>query len=108
MVEELGILMHEPSALLEVHEFLMLPSLDTHGDVMGVECLAELTPRHLIVHGASDGVVGPPHTHISPQLLCGEEGLLSFSAAQEPKLGLNHTKSVISFQRLSCLCEERL
>jgi hypothetical protein len=44
MVEELGVLMHGPSALLEIHEFLMLHSHDTRGDVMGVETLAELTP----------------------------------------------------------------
>jgi hypothetical protein len=51
MVEELGILMHGPSALLEVHKFLMLPSHDTYGDVMGVESLTKFTPRHLVVHG---------------------------------------------------------
>jgi hypothetical protein len=41
------------------------------------------------------------------QLLHGEDGLLFLSAAQEPKLGLNHLKSVISLERLSCLGEER-
>jgi hypothetical protein len=80
MVEELSILMHEPSTLLEVHEFLMLPSHDTCGNVKGVEGLAILTPWHLIVHRASGSVIGPPHARISPHLLCGEEGLLSLSA----------------------------
>jgi hypothetical protein len=107
MVEELGVLMHGPSTLLEVHEFLVLPSHDARGDVMGVESLTKLIPRHLIVHGASDDVVGPPYTRISPQLMCDEEGLLSLSATQEPELGLNHMKLVVGFQRLSCLCEEQ-
>jgi hypothetical protein len=107
MVEELGVLMHGPSALLEIHEFLMLHSHDTRGDVMGVETLAELTPRHLIVRRASGGVVGPPHAQISPQLLCSEEGLLNLSAVQEPEHGLNHMKPVVGFQRFSCLSEER-
>jgi hypothetical protein len=82
MVEELGILMHGPSALLEVHEFLMLPSHDTREDVMGVEGLTKLTPRHLIVHRSSGGVVGPPYTRISPQLLCGEESFESPCSAE--------------------------
>jgi hypothetical protein len=41
------------------------------------------------------------------QLLRGEEGLLHFSAAQEPKLGLRHLKPVVGLKRLSCLGEER-
>jgi hypothetical protein len=41
------------------------------------------------------------------QLLCDEEGLLHFGAAQEPELGLHHPKPVISLERLSCLGEER-
>jgi hypothetical protein len=90
MVEELGVLVHGPSALLEVHEFLMLPSHDACGDVMGTESLTKLTPWHLIVRGASGGIVGPPRARISPQLLCGEEGLLSLSVAQEPKPELHH------------------
>jgi hypothetical protein len=61
----------------------------------------------LDIRGVSDGVVGPPCTRISPQLLCSKEGLLSFSAVQKPELGLNHVKPVIGFQRLSCLSEER-
>jgi hypothetical protein len=64
MVEELGVLMHGPSALLEVHEFLMLPSHDTYGDVMGVESLVKLTPQHLVVHRVM-GVVGPPGARIT-------------------------------------------
>jgi hypothetical protein len=107
MVEELGVLMHEPSALLEVYEFFVLPSHDARKDVMGAECLTKLVPQHLIVHGASGYVDGPPRTRISPQLLCGEEDFLSFHAAQEPELELNHVKLVIGFQRLSCLSEER-
>jgi hypothetical protein len=80
MVEELGVLMHGPSALLEVHEFLVLPSHDTHGDVMGTEGLTKLTPWHSIVRGVSGSVVGPPHACISPQLLCGKESLCSAGA----------------------------
>jgi hypothetical protein len=44
MVEELGVLMHGPSALLQVHEFLMLHSHDARGDGMGVESLTKLIP----------------------------------------------------------------
>jgi hypothetical protein len=72
--------MHRPSALLEVHEFLVLPSHDARGDVMGAECLTKLVPQHLIVHRVSGGVVGPPCTRISSQVLCGKEGLLSLCA----------------------------
>jgi hypothetical protein len=55
----------------------------------------------------SGGVVGPPHASVTPQLLRGEEGLLHFGAAQEPKLGLHHPKPVVGLKRLSCLSEER-
>jgi hypothetical protein len=82
--------MHEPSSLLEVHELLTLFPHHASGDVVGTE----LSPRYLIVRGASDGVVGPPRAGITTQLLHGEEGLLHFSAAQEPKLGLHHPKPV--------------
>jgi hypothetical protein len=73
---------------------------------VGVEGTVELGPRHLVVHGASGGVVGPPCTGVTMQLLHGEEGLLHLCVAQEPKLGLNHPKPVISLERLSCLSEE--
>jgi hypothetical protein len=100
--------MHEPSALLEVHEFLMLPSHDARGDVMGVEGLTKLIAWHYLIGcGVSGSIVGPPCTRISPQLLCSGEGLLSLSAVQGPELGLNHVKPVISFQRLFCLIEEQ-
>jgi hypothetical protein len=72
-----------------------------------VESIAELGPRHLVVRRASGGVVGPPHAGITTQLLCGEEGLLHFSAVQELEPGLHHPKPVISLERLSCLGEER-
>jgi hypothetical protein len=97
MVEELGVLMHRPSALFEVHEFLMLHSHDTRWDVMGAEHRANLILWHLIVPGTCGGVGGPPLTRISPQLLCSDESLLSLGVAQEPELGLNHMKPVIGF-----------
>jgi hypothetical protein len=74
---------------------------------VGVEGIAELSPRYLVVWGASGGVVGPPRAVVTMQLLRGEEGLLHLSAAQEPKLGLHHPKPVISLKSLSCLGEER-
>jgi hypothetical protein len=74
---------------------------------MGAESIVELNPRHLVVRGASGGVVGPPRVGATTQLLRGEEGLLHLSAAQEHKLGLRHPKPVISLERLSCLGEER-
>ena len=54
----------------------------------------------------SGGVVGPPHTGVTTQLLCGEEGLLHLRAVQEPKLGLDHLKPVIGLEWLSWLGEE--
>jgi hypothetical protein len=47
----------------------------------------------------SGGVVGPPRVGVTPQLLRGEEGLLHLGAAQEPKLGLHHSKPVVGLQR---------
>jgi hypothetical protein len=74
---------------------------------VGAEGIAELSTRHLVVCEANGGVVGPPRAGITTQLLCGKEGLLHFGAAQEPKLGLQHPKSMIGLKRLSCLGEER-
>jgi hypothetical protein len=74
---------------------------------VGAESIAELSPRHLVIRGASGGVVGPPCTGISTHLLCDEEGLLHLGEAQEPELGLHHPTPVISLERLSCLSEER-
>jgi hypothetical protein len=67
----------------------------------------ELGPRHLVVRGASGGVVGSPYAGVATQLLCGKESLLHLHAVQEPKLGLNHPKPVISLERFFCLSEER-
>jgi hypothetical protein len=75
-------------------------------DVVGVESAVKLCPWHLIVHGVSGGVVGPTHTSVTTQLLHGEKSLLHLRAVQEPKLGLNHLKSVIDLVRLSYLSEE--
>jgi hypothetical protein len=66
----------------------------------------ELSPRHLVIRGATGGVVGPPRAGITPQLLCSEEGLLHLGAVQEPELGLHHPKPVVGLKRLSCLGEE--
>jgi hypothetical protein len=99
--------MHGSSSLLKVHELLALLPYHTCGDVVGAESIVKLSPRHLVIRGASDGVVGPPHTGVTPQLLCGEEGLLHLGSAQEPELGLHHSKPVVGLQRLSCLGEER-
>jgi hypothetical protein len=73
---------------------------------VGVEGTVELGPRHLVVHGVSCGVVGPPCTGITMQLLRSEEDLLHLCVVQEPKLGLNHPKPVISLESPSCLSEE--
>jgi hypothetical protein len=107
MVELLGVVVHGPSSLLEIHEFLALLPHHAYGDVVGTESIAELSPRHLVIHGASGSVVRPPRASVAPQLLRGEEGLLHLGAAQEPKLGLHHPKPVVGLQRLSCLGEER-
>jgi hypothetical protein len=74
---------------------------------VGAEGIAELSPRYLVIRGASGGVVGPSRTGITPQQLRGEEGLLYLGAAQELELRLHHPKLVVSLQRLSCLGEER-
>jgi hypothetical protein len=47
---------------------------------VGVEGAAELDPRHLVLRKVSDGVVGPPRTSISAQLLHGKESLLHLRA----------------------------
>jgi hypothetical protein len=107
MVELLGIVMHGPSSLLEVHEFLVLLPHHACGDVVDAEGIVELSPRHLVIRGASGGVVGPPCAGVTPQLLRSEEGLLHLGAAQEPELGLHHLQPVVGLQRLSCLSEEQ-
>jgi hypothetical protein len=107
MVELLRVVVHGPSSLLEVHELLVLLPHNVCGDVVDAEGIAELSPRHLVVHGASGGVVSPPRAGVTPQLLRGKEGLLHLSAVQEHKLGLHHPKPVVDLQRFSCLNEER-
>jgi hypothetical protein len=95
--------MHRLSTLLLVHELLrVLPHL-TCWDVVGAESAAELSLRHLVVHGASGVVVGPPCAGIATHLLCGEESFLHLYAVKKPKLILNHLKAVIGLERLSCL-----
>jgi hypothetical protein len=56
--------MHGPSALLQVHELLILPSHHAYRDVMGMEGFSKVIPQHLVVHGASGGVVGQLHTRV--------------------------------------------
>jgi hypothetical protein len=67
----------------------------------------ELSPRHLVVCGASGGVVGPSRAGVTMQLRRGEESLMHLCAVQESKLGPNHLKPMIDLERLSCLGEER-
>jgi hypothetical protein len=93
--------------LLYIHELLAFLSHHACWNVVGAKSVVELGPRHLVVYGASGGVVGPPRASVATQLLCGEEGLLHLRAVQEPKLGLDHLKPVIGLKRLSCLGEER-
>jgi hypothetical protein len=107
MVELLGIVMHGPSSLFEVYELLALLLHYACGDVVGTEGITELSPRHLVICGASGGVVGLPRAGVTPQLLHGEEGFLNLGAAQEPELGLQHPKPVVGLKRLSNLGEER-
>jgi hypothetical protein len=76
MVELLGVVVHGPSSLLDVHKLLALLSHHACGNVVGVESITELSPQHLVIRGVSGGVVGPPHADITLQLLHGEEGLL--------------------------------
>jgi hypothetical protein len=62
VVELLGVVVHGPSSLLEVHELLaLLPHL-VDGDVVGTEGIVKFNPRYLIVRGVSGGVVGPPRS----------------------------------------------
>jgi hypothetical protein len=107
MVEQLGVVMHGLSTLLLVYELLVFLPHHAYWNMVGAESTAELGPRHLVVCWVSGGVVGPPCTGVTTQLLCGEEGLLYLRAVQEPKLGLDHPKPVIGLERLSCLSEER-
>jgi hypothetical protein len=107
IVELLGVVVHEPSSLLDVHELLSLLPHHTCGDVVGAKSITELSPRHSVIRGVSVDVVGPPCASVTPQLLRGEEVLLHFRAAQEPILGLHHLEPVVGLKRLSCLGEER-
>jgi hypothetical protein len=107
MVELLGVVVHGSPSLLKVHELLALHPHHTCGDIVGVEGIAEFSPRHMVIRGVSGGVVGPPCASITPLLLRGEEGLLHYGAEQEPKLGLHDPKPVVGLKRLSCLGEER-
>jgi hypothetical protein len=59
---------------------------------VGVKSITELSPRHMVIRGESDSVVGPPRGGITPQLLRDKEGLLHLGAAQEPELELHHLK----------------
>jgi hypothetical protein len=86
MVELLGVVLHGPFSLLEVHELLALLPHHTCRDVVGAEGIAELSSRHLVIHRASGGVVGPPRAGVTPQLLRGKEGVLHLDAAPEPEL----------------------
>jgi hypothetical protein len=63
-------------ALLEVHELLVLLPHHVCWDVVGVGSITEFSPRHLVVRGASGGVVQPPCAGITTQLLRGKESLL--------------------------------
>jgi hypothetical protein len=64
MVEQLRIVMHRPSALLQAHEPLMFFLHNVCRDVMGAKGITELDPQHLVVRRASGAVVGPPHACI--------------------------------------------
>jgi hypothetical protein len=99
--------MPRSSSLLEVHKLHTLLPHHACGDVVGAKSIVELSPRHVVIRGASVGVVDPPRASVTPQLLRGEEGLLHLGAAQESKLGLHHPKLVVGLKRLSCLGEER-
>jgi hypothetical protein len=74
---------------------------------VGTEGIAELSPRHLVICGASSGVVGLPRAGVMPQLLHSKKGLLHLGLAEEPKLGLHHPKPVVGLKRLSYLGEKR-
>jgi hypothetical protein len=106
VVEQLKVVVQGPSTLLYVHELLAFLSHHVCWNVVGVKSTAEFDPRHLVVCGASGGVVGPPRAGITTQLLRGEEGLLHLRAVIEPKLGLDHPKPVISLERFFRLSEE--
>jgi hypothetical protein len=54
MVELLGIVMHRPSSLLEVHEFLMLLPHHTCGDVVGAKDIS-LEIKLSIIANLSNG-----------------------------------------------------
>jgi hypothetical protein len=60
MVELLGVVMHGPFPLLEVHELLALLPHHACGDVVDAESITEFSTWYLIVCGASDDVVSPP------------------------------------------------
>jgi hypothetical protein len=65
MVKLLEVVMHRSSSLLEIHELLALLPHHACGDVVGAKSITELSLWHLVICGASGGVVGPPHVDIT-------------------------------------------
>jgi hypothetical protein len=73
VVEQLRVVMHGHFTLLEVRELLALPSHHACWNVVCAEGIVELSPQHLVVCGASGGVVGPPCAVVTTQLLHDKE-----------------------------------
>jgi hypothetical protein len=59
MVEQLRVVIHESSTLLQIHELLVLPQYDACQYVLIMEGLAELSQLHLVSEASGDEV-GPP------------------------------------------------
>jgi hypothetical protein len=65
VVEQLGVVMHRLATLLYVHELLAFLFNHAYLNVVGVESVAELGPRHLVVCGASGSIVGPSRAGVT-------------------------------------------
>jgi hypothetical protein len=103
VVELLAVIVHTARTLLQVKELIKLVSHQARGDVVPMECCAELGPWHLVAILNSGGEVSPPSNHGSMKLLGCEQSLLDLSAVQKPKLGLDDAKPILRLQRISCL-----
>jgi hypothetical protein len=89
--------------LLQVQELQNLVSHQARGDVVSVEGLTELSPRHLVAVLKSGSEVSPPSTGGPTKLLGHLQSLLELSIVQQPKLRLEDAEPIICLKQISHL-----
>jgi hypothetical protein len=89
-----------------VQELLKLVSHQARRDVVSMEGLVELGPRHLVGVLKSGGEVSPPSIGRPTILLGYIQSLVELSTVQELKLGLGDANPVIHLERIRHLGEQ--